>query len=269
MTVLRLLTSDQHLVAAHKVKIAAGDINSLILHVEFDDAWDEFIVRKALFENDSVNGDTQDILLVGNECIVPHEVLSAAGVLSISVTGYTTDGVTKKTSTIVKMKVHESLTDATTTIEPTMDLYMQYLAAMNSKVDPVLSEIRTNLLAELNERLEPVTLWENPDSTVNFEPQTIALDLGTYKRFHLLFRVKADVSCQEYIEAVCTEKGLMYKASIPNYQESTSSASDNECVYRDFTILDGGVEFSYARYAGITGKKNELLIPCKIIGYQY
>jgi hypothetical protein len=273
MTVLRLLTSDQHLVAAHRVKVAAGDINSLILHVDFDAVWDEFIVRKALFENDSVKCDTQDILLVGNECIVPPEVVSAAGVVSISVTGYTADGTAKKTSTIVKMKVHESLTDSTTTIEPTMDLYMQYLAALNEKMNPITANFAA-MLAEFKQGFEPVLLWENPDSTVKFDAQTIALNSSTanFRRFHIVF--KEEIDEDSFVESVCTEIDKYHSVTYTKMNDSGSS--DNACYNRRFKILsDGSVEFSRCDNPGLSGTtdnkelENKVLIPCKIIGYQY
>lgn len=277
MTVLRLLTSDQHLVAAHRVKVAAGDINSLILHVDFDAVWDEFIVRKALFENDSVKCDTQDILLVGNECIVPPEVVSAAGVVSISVTGYTADGTAKKTSTIVKMKVHESLTDATTTIEPTMDLYMQYLAALKEHADPVLNAMMNEVKGyktEMFEKLEPTTLWENPDTSVGFAAQTVALNSSAteFRRFHIIF--KEYINEDSFIECVCTEIDKTH--SVTYTEINNSGTSGNACYNRRFNIKSNGtVEFTRCDNPGQSNtadnieSENKNLIPCKIIGYQY
>ena len=146
MTTINLMTSDQILIAAQKVKIAAGDINSVLLHVNFDDSWNAFPNRKASFSNDAVNGgEPTDALMIGGECIVPPEALSREGIMLIGLTGYASDGTTRKTSTIVKQKITHSLKDASTTVAPTMDLYMQYLAALNEKLNPITDQVAAQL----------------------------------------------------------------------------------------------------------------------------
>ena len=260
MTQINLMLADQRLIVAQKVKIAAGDINSVVLHADFDAAWDEFTDRKVIFANDSVNGGkTQDILLIGNECIVPHEVLSKEGVLFISVTGYTTDGTTRKTSSIAKMKVSESLADATTTIAPTMDLYRQYLAAMDSKTAPLFAAYKAEMdeyFAEKESMMEGVVLWENPDATVEFPAQTIALDLSEFKRFAILFCDGSD-----HYEHEFRAKDLTYSVHVPIGQ-STLRAN-----IRKLEITDSGVVFYKGQDQSGT-EQNSRVVPIKIIGYK-
>jgi hypothetical protein len=262
MTQINLMLADQRLIVAQKVKIAAGDINSVVLHADFDAAWDEFTDRKVIFANDSVNGGkTQDILLIGNECIVPHEVLAKEGVLFISVTGYTTDGTTRKTSSIAKMKVSESLADATTTIAPTMDLYMQYLAAMDSKTSPLFAVYKAEMdayFAEKESMFEGVVLWENPNPTAKFAAQTVALDLSEYKRFKIVF-ISPDGStvCECYTKDVSCRAEIAKKSANP------------QSYVRNYKITNEGAEFYDATSTmSDTSNSNTQLVPIKIIGYK-
>ena len=158
MTTIKLMTSDQILIAAQKVRIAAGDINSVLLHVDFDDSWNAFPNRNASFSNDAVNGGKiEEVLLVGGECIVPPAILSKEGIMYIGLTGYSSDGTARKTSLIVKQKISHSLNNTTTTIEPALDLYMQYLAALNEKLNPITEAVTSQLEAQnknFNDKIE-------------------------------------------------------------------------------------------------------------------
>lgn len=264
MTQINLTLVDQHLIVAQKVKIAAGDINSVVLHIDFDAAWDSFRERKAIFANDAVNGGkTQDILLIGNECIVPHEVLAKEGTLTISVTGYTLDGTTRKTSTNAKLRVHPSLTDATTTVSPTMDLYRQYLAAMDAGVAPHF-EAYVEELRAIAQSTEGVVLWENPEGTVAFVAQEVALNLSEYKRFTILFcTIGDDGTVRAYCEFSFSTKGVNYTVHTPERHGSSSGISG-----RKLTITDSGIEFEDG-YNVSANVDNKSVIPIKIIGYKF
>lgn len=262
MTQIKLHTVDQHLIVTKKVKIAAGDINSVSLHVEFDEPWGEFPEKKAIFSNSSVNnGGTMDVLLIENSCIVPHEVLSTDGTLSISITAYKRDETIKKTSTTAKLKVLESLTDASTTVEPSLDLYMQYLAAINTAINPITVEVAaqlaanleavTGLLAEQAELLSPVLLWENPSPEEEFSAQRIPLDLTQYKRFTVVFRW--DKGAESCFERQTLVKNIQHEEALFE-------------TYRDYTITDEFVEF-FSAYGG--SSPNAHLIPYKLIGFKY
>lgn len=272
MTQIKLRTSDQHLIAAQKVKIAKGDINSVLLHVEFDSHWGEFTERKALFRNDAVNGnEAQDILMIGDECIVPPEVLSKSGTLEISVTGYTSDGKTKKTSTIVHLKVLESLKDASTTVAPTMDLYMQYLAAVQEEINPISEKINAGIEATLSAKIAEMTavveeqrqwmqgdvLWENPDPSAGIgeEGLTIPIDRTQYPRLHiemLVDSIKAEGETAFFLQCVCVHSNGKY------FSSSATGAS-----FRTITVTDTAITVGKCSHLA------DSTIPYKIIGYKY
>lgn len=198
MTKISLFTKDQVLLSSQKVKIASGDINSVTLKVAFDEKWDDYTSKVATFENSNYNEAIPDCLLVDNQCIVPWEALSVAGTLSIGIVGDAVDG-RKKTSTIVKMNILQGAKTGITTVSPTLDLYQQYLDAMANMCDPVTLKLQadfealmaehdavfTQKMAELDTYMQGVLLWENPDPTVEFPAQTIALDLSQYKRVEI------------------------------------------------------------------------------------
>ena len=268
MTQINLHTSDQHLIAAQKVKIAAGDINSVILHVDFDSAWEEFTERKAIFANDSVNGGkTQDILLVGDECTVPHEVLSKDGTLEIGVTGYKSDGETKKTSTTVNLKLLRSLKDANTTIAPTMDLYMQYLSAIRKEISPIseqfnaaISETLTGKIAEMSALIEEQRQWMQGDVLFEWngtDPAeisgTINFDRTQYPRLHIevLGTKKASGESQWY-HCICVHSNGEYFC-----------AAEEGTKQRKFIVSDTGI------VVGSGEADDNETNPVKVIGYKY
>ena len=268
LTQIKLRTSDQHLITSQKVRIAAGDINSVVLHVEFDSHWGEFTERKALFVNDAANSsDTQDILLIGDECIVPHEVLAKDGILSISVTGYTADGAAKKTSSIVRMKVHESLTDASTTVEPTMDLYMQYLAAIHEEINPIATQFHNKINAMLSEKIAEMeavveeqrqwmqgdVLWVNPEPGATIDnPITIEFDRTAYTRLHVMSRSRSSEGNDTWLDCLCIHEN-------GDYRIHADTDSDRPITVSDTGIVIGKYSSGSAYSA----------IPYKIIGYKY
>ena len=280
MTQIILMTSDQHLFATQKVKIAAGDINSVVLRVEFDSAWDDFTERKAVFSNDSVNGgETQDMLLIGNECIVPNEQLSKDGMLSISVKGYGADGTTKKTSTIVKMKVHASLVDSSKTLTPTMDLYMQYLSALDEKLNPVTEKVNkaleeqkaehaemlenkmkaiTTLIEEQRTWMQGVELWVNPDPSASIGDNglTIEVDRTQYPRLHVEVLSETtetpEAANEIHRDCLCVHSNGGYVAGAMG---GTST--------RRITVFDDRITIGACSHSASN------TIPYKIIGYKY
>lgn len=128
MTTIGLMATDQQLIATEQPKVASGDQNSVLLTVDLDNEWDGY-TASAVFFNEGENVDIFEVLLVDNQCIIPHEVLDEAGVLYIGIRGVDTDKNRIKTSTLVKYKVEEGTPagDATT-VPPTADVYQQLLA---------------------------------------------------------------------------------------------------------------------------------------------
>ena len=144
MTTIHLITNDQMLIAVQKPKIASGDVNSVLLHVDFDTAWDEYTAKSAIFYT-SQDSTKHEMLLTNNECTVPSEVLAEAGILFIGINGTTADGQAIKTSTIVKYKIAEGAKSGEVTLYPELNMYQQFLAALDEKMNPVTENIDLQL----------------------------------------------------------------------------------------------------------------------------
>ena len=153
MTTIHLITSDQHLVAVQKVKLASGDVNSVKLNVSFDNMWDRYGARTAVFYT-SKDSTRYEVLLIDDECVVPEEVLANEAVLYIGIRAATTDGTAIKTSSVVQLKIVQGVNAAETTISPTMDLFQQYLAALDSKVAPIRLDVDSQLETFMSQLLQ-------------------------------------------------------------------------------------------------------------------
>ena len=149
MTILGTATQDQILIAEEKVKLASGDVNSVKLQVNFDSAWDDFPARTAIFytSQDSLN---REMLLINNECTVPAEVLAEVATLFVGVRGVAADGMAVKTSSFVKYSIIQGAAGGHT-IKPEMDLYRQFLAAMDAKIDPIYQAYVQRIEERMNE----------------------------------------------------------------------------------------------------------------------
>lgn len=267
MTTLYLTTSDQHLITAQKVKIASGDINSVQLSVTFDSLWDNYPARTAVFYTS--NDDTKiEVLLIDDACIIPPEVLTEPCILYVGIRGVSSDGAKVKTTAIVQHKIVPGVGAGATTIEPTMNLYQQYIAAMDARVDPIFNEIKSRLaeqqaahMAEITDLLTPVPLWTNESPDENFEAQTIEMDLSEFKRISILF---LSSSSYGYFESFYTERNIMY---VENEKKGTSGTS-NDVQHRKLTITDTGISFEDVTNT-LNEKKNKYIIPIKITGYKY
>ena len=129
MTTINLFASDQLLTVVFKPKLASGDMNSVLLHVDFDSIWDRFTKSAVFFTS---NDDTvYEMILTDGECTVPHEVLAESGTLFIGVRGVAADNAVK-TSTLVKYKIDDGApVGEGTTVAPTPDVYQQILKRLN------------------------------------------------------------------------------------------------------------------------------------------
>lgn len=198
MTTISLMTNDQLLIAVQKPTVAAGDQNSVILHVDFDSAWDGFTARSAVFYT-SNDATVYEQLLTENECFIPAEVLAETGTLFIGVRGIPTDGSAIKTSSIVNYRIVKGATDgAETTISPAQDMYQQYLAAMDAKLAPIYAqleekiqeyeqktaEVEAEYETRLNSLLQPTILY---DSTAGNLEDLESMDLSAYNRFYFIY----------------------------------------------------------------------------------
>lgn len=143
MTNIELFTDDQKLYFAKKVYIASGDVDSVQLHVDFDSAWDGFLVRTASFDNTAANVGI-DVLMIDNQCTVPFEVLATPGTLYISIIGDSADGTKRKTSGRIKYRIDVGAELSDITLTPAMDIYQQYLAAVKAEADPIFLAMKAD-----------------------------------------------------------------------------------------------------------------------------
>ena len=145
MTTIVLSASDQLLNVVSKPKIASGDMNSVLLRVEFDSIWDRF-TKSAVFFTTNNEEETYEMILADNECTIPHEVLEEAGILNIGIRGVDSDTNAVKTSTLVKYRIEEGAPSGSgTTEEPTPSVYHQILA---------LSEETRDIVAESEQKIQ-------------------------------------------------------------------------------------------------------------------
>lgn len=280
MTTINLLTQGQQLINASKVVIASGDVDSVQLHVEFDSVeWNAYPTRSATFYT-SNDATVYEKLLLNDKCVVPFEVLQESGILFIGVRGVSSDGEKVKTSTLVKYKISEGATAGDKTLNPTMDLYQQYLAALKTEASPALqamaAEIRTMLETEAEtlreeavatneaaramlEALQGTVLWENSDPTKDFPATTIEQDLSKFKSFRVIFATGNNLT--EYEEKTISTKGLLYTLSSDLY------GSNSDLYKRDITISDTNIAIGHV--GGSNDPFNNKIIPVKIIGYKY
>ena len=296
MTTIKLYTQDQQLINAHKVVVAAGDVNSVELQVTFDSSWDAYITKTATFYT-SKNSDIVSVLMsnkIGQartvRCVVPFEVLTESCILYIGMNGISADGERMKTSSVVKYSIVEGAVTGNKTLSPTMNLYQQYLAALKETATPVIESVAASVQALLADEMETLreeavatneaaramlealngtVLWENPDPTVKFEATTIEempdgteMDLSEYKRFTVIYRTSNLVdNCEERTISI---KNVLYRVSTDYY------AYVQKSYERDVTISDTEISIDDAKASNNKNNDcNDYIIPVKIIGYKY
>lgn len=140
MTIIQVLAMDQALSFDETPKLAAGDKNSVQLHVEFSPEWDGY-TKTAIFYAGSNPKSIYEILLTNGSCVVPHEVLEKPDTLCISLRGVNSDIAAVKTSYILKTKIVEGAPVGNeTVVEPTADMYQQMLTRCGEVSDEVSVE---------------------------------------------------------------------------------------------------------------------------------
>ena len=276
MTIINLSTQDQQLINASRVVIAAGDVNSVELHVDFDSAWEGFTVRSATFYT-SKNSAVQEMLLLNDKCIVPFEVLEESCILFIGVRGVTADGEAVKTSSLVKYKIAEGATAGDKTLTPTMDLYQQYLAALKMEASPLVAEAAEAALAEMKAEAEALNasvretaselvrtvLWENPNPENGLAATTIEMDLSAFKSFRVVYaNLCSNTTTYGFGEQTISTKGIRYNL--------VGHTSENY-RFRGLTISDTGIEIADTGtpYSSASESANKYIVPVQIIGYKY
>lgn len=265
MTELKLHTYGEKLIVSEKVTISSGDINSAAIVVEFDECWDNYPARTAIFKNDKITGNIE-VLMVDNKCTIPAEVLQKNGTLKISIRAASIDGAALKTSTKIRYTIAEGASPGTTTLTPTMDLYQQFLAALHGEYDPLSLKLKKDYNSFTSNVLNLMSgdvLWENPDITAEFPAQKITLDLTEYVRFKIVFNHGDGDDVRSMAE--CRGKGFSY-----HHECVMMGTHTLDQVFRAWTVNDDGIVFENAYESGSSDDEisNEYLVPVEIIGYK-
>ena len=243
MTEIKLHTYGEKLIVSEKVTLASGNVNSAELHVTLDEAWAAYPNISATFETKEYIEPIDVIMALksGTEyvCVIPPDVLRHQGVLEIAIRGVSNDGEKAKTSSYARYNIVKGASPGDITLKPTMDLYQQYLAAMDSKTAPLFEAYKADIQAEHEknmqimseeyarfkaaclELMKPVPLWKNTqlDNKSLFADETptkLNADLTGYKHYLVVFYCYVDaqgVPGNYYghngqICAMCSEKGV-------------------------------------------------------------
>ena len=157
MTTIGLSANDQLLAVTLNPKVASGNQNTVTLHVDFSDDWDEF-AKSAVFFTSSDTNTIYEKVLTNGECIVPTEVMRKDGILYIGVRGVISQNNEVKTTSLVKYKITEGSPSGTgTEVEPTPDIYQQLLTAYGKTDNSINKEISDRKSAIATEKAERQT----------------------------------------------------------------------------------------------------------------
>ena len=155
MTRIELVANDQLLQVTVSPKISSGEVNTVGIHVDFSDEWNNF-GKNAVFYTSYNSRDIYEIVMTNDECIVPSEVMTKAGTLYIGIRGVNSEKNKVKTTSLVKLKISEGTpTGNSTEVEPTPDVYQQLLTAYgktDNSINKEISDRKSAITAEENER---------------------------------------------------------------------------------------------------------------------
>lgn len=135
MTTIHAILQDQNLTAIESPTIASGDRKTVQITVDFDSNWDGFIKSAVFFT--SLDNKVYEVIMSGNTCTVPMEVLADKCYLFIGIRGNDSSGAVK-TSTLIRYKIQEgSPVSNAEAVDPTPDVYQQILFAYEGTNDRV------------------------------------------------------------------------------------------------------------------------------------
>ena len=279
MTTIYLTATDQVLAVSQRPKIAAGDVDSVKLHVDFDSMWDKYTGKTAVFHT-SNDATIYEQLLLNGECTVPHEVLCKEGTLFIGVRGVPTDGSAIKTTTLVKQKIVKGADTGAKTLLLSPDIYQQYIKATGDGINPIVEDEidkwdervrqRENqlnaYLTEAKEFMSGKVVWTNSDTTASYPSGSVTnLNLTDYVRFKVVF--KFDTSSDTYSVVEITEKDKIFAGFIFARKSATTWGSDS--AFRRVSVSNNKVTFSAGYKEDTSSTYDNLCIPYQIIAYKY
>jgi hypothetical protein len=149
-TIIKARTKNQFLAITERPIIASGDVETVLVHFEFDPAWAAFDVKFACFYKANQPHIVYKMLISDDGyATVPPEVLDDAGNIFFGVKGYISDlPQLRKTSLNVMYEIRNGSSPSGDNA-PTPDEFTQMLQEMGNIKQEVANEI-----AEMNAALE-------------------------------------------------------------------------------------------------------------------
>lgn len=282
MTEIKLHTFGEKLIVSEKVTLASGNINSAELHVTVDEAWAAYPNISAIFETKEYIEPVERLMIAKTTteyvCVIPSEVLQKQGTLEMAIRGISNDGEKAKTSSYATYNIVKGASPGDVTLKPSMDLYQQYLAAMDEKTAPLFNaykaehdaqlkawKIKTETefaayRAEMFALTDPVILWTNPqpDDTWTVDEETrIDVDLSGFAKFMIVF--KYSVSGDNLVRDMLLSTPIIAEK---NAVHSMYVDYNDRYYERQYKITDTGVVFPFPG----AYEAAYLLVPYQIIG---
>ena len=167
MTTIGLVANDQLLVVNSKPKLSSGDQNTVKVHIDFSDDWDDF-AKSAVFFTARERDTVYEKVLISDECTLPAEVMVESGTLYIGIRGVNSSRSEVKTTTLIKCSISEGTpTGNATEVKPTPNIYQQLLTAYGKTNNAIAVErARINQLISL------------PDGSTTADAELIDIRVG-------------------------------------------------------------------------------------------
>lgn len=116
--------------------LIAGSVGVYSVEFLFDDTWEEYTSKTAVFKSDT---EEREVLLFKNVCVIPWEVLTDAGMLRIGIYGESSERV-RPTLWAAPKTIHGGTpTKCESSVEPTPDKWQQAIAYIESLISPTVT----------------------------------------------------------------------------------------------------------------------------------
>lgn len=126
-TTINIMCVDQTLQLTNSPVLASGGVKVDRINFSFCPLW-EGLTKTAVFYRSTE--EVYHVLLSGDSCTIPAEVLVSPGVLYIGVMGVDSNGVTRPTAVLPYVVRQGAITEGVEPAEPTPDIYEQILAEL-------------------------------------------------------------------------------------------------------------------------------------------
>lgn len=133
MKTINLTINDQK-ISASEIVTVNGTVGVIECEFSFNDYWNEFPTRRAIFENDKMKAP-YEADIINNKCMVPWEVLKREGCIYVAIVGTNTSGQIDRTNTVHAITQMKTLQGGDNSIEPTPDQYAQYVQHVGEKIE--------------------------------------------------------------------------------------------------------------------------------------